>query len=67
MLKFREVESINEDSSKEGGKKKHQKAELEVNARPKDIWFVTFYEVLTRKRVKLQKSHSLAVLLLEFF
>ena len=49
------------------GEKKHQKAELEVNARPKDIWFVTFYEVLTRKRVKLQKSHSLAVLLLEFF
>lgn len=66
MLKFREVESINEDSSK-GGKKKHHKAELEVNVRPKDIWFVTFYEVLTRKRVKLQKSDSLHVLLLEFF
>lgn len=64
-LKLREVESINEGSSKE---KNHYKAEFEVNARrPKDIWFVTFYEVLTRKRVKLQKAPSLDVLLLEFF
>lgn len=48
-------------------------AEFEINARrPKDIWFVTFYEVLTRKRVKLEKKKkkttlSLDVLLLEFF